>query len=107
MMVQCRKSCQRIWPKFSQNAYLSNTKGFPKTNFLIYFGYWVPLFRAGVYLSIMFRNSLHSSLMRSQSQKTSLLRTLQAQTLPDVTPPIGKIHPFCKMAVTFETLMGF
>ena len=39
--------------------------------------------------------------------KTSLLRRLQAQTLPDEAPPIGKIHPFTKMAVTFEPLMGF
>ena len=39
--------------------------------------------------------------------KTSLLCRLQAQTLPDATPPIGKIHPFSKMAVTFEPLMGF
>ena len=37
-------------------------------------------------------------------KKTSLLRRLQAQTLPDDAPPIGKIHPF---AVTFEPLMGF
>ena len=33
---------------------------------------------------------------------TSLLRRQQAQTLPDEVPPIGKIHPFSKMAVTFE-----
>ena len=39
--------------------------------------------------------------------KTSLLRRLQAQTLPDEAPPKGKIHPFSKMAVTFEPLMGF
>ena len=32
---------------------------------------------------------------------------LQAQTLPDEAQPIGKIHPFTKMAVTFEPLMGF
>ena len=38
-------------------------------------------------------------------KKTSLLRRLQAQTLPDATPP-GKIHPFIKMAKTFEQLMG-
>ena len=38
--------------------------------------------------------------------KTSLLSRLQAQTLPDATPPIGKIHPFSKMDVTFEPLMG-
>ena len=28
--------------------------------------------------------------------KTSQLRRLQAQTLPDETPPIGKIHSFIK-----------
>ena len=33
---------------------------------------------------------------------TSLLRRLQAQTLPNKTPPIGKIYPFSKMAVAFE-----
>ena len=38
---------------------------------------------------------------------TSLLRRLQAQTLPDEAPPIGKIYPFTKMALTFEPLMGF
>ena len=38
--------------------------------------------------------------------KTSLLRRLQAQTLPEATPPIGQIHPFSKMAVTFEPLKG-
>ena len=37
----------------------------------------------------------------------SLLRRLHAQTLPNATRPIGKIHPFSKMAVTFEPLMGF
>ena len=34
--------------------------------------------------------------------KTNLLPRLQAQTLPDEAPPIGTIHPFTKMAVTFE-----
>ena len=38
---------------------------------------------------------------------TSLLRRLQVQTLTDETPPIGKIHPFSKMAVTFEQMMRF
>ena len=38
---------------------------------------------------------------------TSLLRRLQVQTLPDEAPPIGKIHRFSKMAITFEPLMGF
>ena len=26
------------------------------------------------------------------------------QTLPDVTPPVGKIHPFRKIPVTFEPI---
>ena len=30
------------------------------------------------------------------------MRRLQAQTLPDATPPIGKIQPFSKMPITFE-----
>ena len=38
---------------------------------------------------------------------TSLLRRLQAQTLPDAAPPIGKIHPFSKMAATCEAMMRF
>jgi hypothetical protein len=37
--------------------------------------------------------------------KTSLLRRLQAQTLPDEAPPMGKIHPFSKIAITFEPEM--
>ena len=39
--------------------------------------------------------------------QTSLLRRLQAQTLPNATPPIGKIYPFSKMAVIFEPVMQF
>ena len=30
-----------------------------------------------------------------------------AQTLPDEAPPIGKIHPFRKIAVTFEPKRDF
>ena len=39
--------------------------------------------------------------------KTSLLGRLQTQTLPDATPPIGKIHPFSKIIVTLDPLGGF
>ena len=28
-------------------------------------------------------------------------------TLPDEAPPIGKIHPFSKIAVTFEPVLQF
>ena len=36
--------------------------------------------------------------------KTSLLRRLQVQTLPNDAPLVGKIHPFRKIAVTFEPI---
>ena len=39
--------------------------------------------------------------------ETSLLRRLQEQTLPDEAPPMGKIHPFSKIAVTFDPVMRF
>jgi hypothetical protein len=29
------------------------------------------------------------------------------QTLPDATPPVNKIHPFSKIAVSFETICQF
>ena len=29
------------------------------------------------------------------------------QTLPDATPPVGKIHPFSKIAVTFAPMQQF
>ena len=29
------------------------------------------------------------------------------QTLPNATPPVGKIHPFIKIAVTFEPIQRF
>ena len=41
------------------------------------------------------------------SQETSLLRKLKTQTLPNEAPPMGKIHPFSKIAVTFEPVMRF
>ena len=36
---------------------------------------------------------------------TSLLCRLQVQTLPDEAPPMAKINPFSKIAVTFEPVM--
>ena len=47
------------------------------------------------------------SINSSNNNKTSLLRKLQAQTLPNATPPIGQIQPLSKMAVTFEPLKRF
>ena len=45
------------------------------------------------------------SAMYVQPVEKSVLRRLEVQTLPDATPPIGKIYPFTKMAVTFEPVM--
>ena len=42
-----------------------------------------------------------------KKEKTNLLCRLQAHTLPDATPPIGKIYHFTKIAVTFEPVMRF
>ena len=34
-------------------------------------------------------------------------KLVQAQTLRDEAPPMDKIHPFSKIAVTFEPVMRF
>ena len=41
------------------------------------------------------------------SYQTSLLCRLQAQTLPDATPSVGKMHPFGKIVVNFEPIWQF
>ena len=46
-------------------------------------------------------------IQKPKNIETSLLRRLQALTLPYANPPMGQIHPFSKIAVTFEPLMGF
>ena len=43
-------------------------------------------------------------ITKHYNTKTSLL---QAQTLTNATPPIGKINPFSKIALTFEPMMKF
>ena len=40
-------------------------------------------------------------------KKNKLAAQAAGQTLPDATPPIGKIYSFTKMAVTFEPVMQF
>ena len=49
-----------------------------------------------ILLSTLFKRFSVSLMNNSTPFKTSLLRRLQAQTLPDATPPIEKIHPFLK-----------
>ena len=60
-------------------------------------------------MSVILQQGEHMAKLAflAKAMVTSLLRRLQAQTLPDGTPPIGKINPLRKMAVTFELLMGF
>ena len=53
-------------------------------------------------LKVMKKMGLLVVLLRVS--QTSLLRRLQAQTLPDATPPLGKNPPFSKIAVTFEPI---
>ena len=54
------------------------------------------------------RNSLLVADPPSTSCATlSKKKRLQAQTLPDATPSIGKTHPFNKITVTFKPLMEF
>ena len=40
-------------------------------------------------------------------KKTSMLRRLKAQTFPDEAPPLGKIHPFRKIAVFLDQYSDF
>ena len=39
--------------------------------------------------------------------RKGIFRVLQAQTLPNATPPIGKIPPLSQIAVTLEPVMEF
>ena len=43
----------------------------------------------------------------SKQNKPAAAQTLQAQTLANEAPPISKIDPFSKIAVTYEPVMGF
>ena len=52
-------------------------------------------------------NISYNNFVRIHKKKTSLLRRLQAQTLSDEAPPIGKIHTFRKITITFEPVMQF
>ena len=42
---------------------------------------------------------------KAGKRETSLLCRLQAETLPDVIPIMGQIHPFNKIALTSEQIM--
>ena len=60
-------------------------------------------------------NKIHQRALWLQGAHSGILYTsynkyaaqAAAQTLPDATPPVGKIHPFRKIAVTFEPIQQF
>ena len=43
----------------------------------------------------------------SHTLQNKLAAQAVGQTLPDAAPPAGKIHPFSKIAVTFEPIQQF
>ena len=51
-------------------------------------------------LAPSFRKKPHTYFFSQYIKKISLLRRLQAQTIPDESQQIGKIHTFSKIAVT-------
>ena len=61
----------------------------------------------GFYLNSVFTKNVCTLIFSLPSEETSLLRRLQAQTLPNAASPIGKVHPFSKIAVTLEPVMRF
>ena len=48
--------------------------------------------------------SMYTSQIIVCHLQTSVLRRLQKQTLPDATPPLGKVSLFTKIAVTFKPM---
>ena len=57
--------------------------------------------------SLLFNWSYNLLLKLSETLKIRLLRRLQALTLPNATPPLGKIPFFTKIAVTFHLIQRF
>jgi hypothetical protein len=49
----------------------------------------------------------YSKYFGERRKKTSLLHKLQARTLPNEAPPVGKIHPFSEFSVTSEQIQQF
>ena len=69
----------------------------------------VAVVTCNLYGIIMQRKACLASLGKQHLHlfETSLLRRLQAQTLPNATQPVGKIHPFNKIAVNFDPIQQF
>ena len=58
--------------------------------------------------SLIFKQKIRCNLLYIKiAQKTSLLLRLQAHTLSNTSPPIGKIHLFREIAVSLEPVMQF
>ena len=52
------------------------------------------------------RKHLETSLKNDQLRNKPAAQAA-GQTLPDATPPVGKINPFSKIAVTIEPIQQF
>ena len=52
-------------------------------------------------------NELNEEVPDVNSKQDCCAGCRRAQTLPNGIPPIGKIHPFRKVTITFKPLMGF
>ena len=70
---------------------------------------WIfcPLWKSPLAAGLKVCGNLPGIFPMSRTKETSLLCRLQSQTLPDATQPIGKIHPFSKIAGTFEPFLPF
>ena len=67
--------------------------------------------KPGFQIDLFYQNiSVFNSFSIGHAFPTNLIGLLddtQTSLLPDEAPPIDKINPFSKMAVTFEPLMRF
>ena len=62
-------------------------------------------YNANIIITEKRRKQIYDIMETGDVNLKSLLSRLQAQTLNDATPVIGKIHPFSRIAVTFEPIM--
>ena len=59
----------------------------------------------GLWLPCLLRRLTWLAAETMRLSTHSMLRRLQAQTLPNATPPIGNIYPLNKTTITFEPVM--
>ena len=72
----------------------------------------VPFATCLLHLQLLLQGSFHQEEVKQPHfidiQRPNIMNFLgQAQTLPDGTPPVGKIHTFNKISKTFEVIQRF